>query len=80
MVRQGEEEHELRDVLTALRESKLTPDQAKWLQNFKHHNFKTKYGSELLQRMHSNALSFHLTKESGNIIKPSCLKLTKKIL
>ena len=56
MVRQGEEEHQLRDVLTALRESKLTPDQAKWLQNFQHHNLKTKYGSELLQRMHSNAL------------------------
>ena len=56
MVRQGEEEHQLRDVLTALCESKLTPYQAKWLQNFQHHNLKTKYGSELLQRMHSNAL------------------------
>ena len=53
---QGAEEYELKDVLTSLREYKLTPDQAKWLQNFQHHNLKMKYGNELLQRMHSNGL------------------------
>ena len=55
-IRQGEEEHELRDVLSALREYKLSSEQAKWLQNFQHHNLKTKYGNELLQKMHSNGL------------------------
>ena len=80
MVRQREEEHQLRDVLIALRESKVTADQAKWLQNFLHHNLKSKYGDKLLQRMNSNGLFVFPTHEgewAHN--KKSFLRPTKKI-
>jgi hypothetical protein len=44
----GNKEQELKDVLLAIREYKITPGQAKWLQNFQWQNLKSSYGQGLL--------------------------------
>jgi hypothetical protein len=43
IIRQGEEEKELRDVLNNLRQYKATPSQAKWLRQFQWDNLKEKH-------------------------------------
>jgi hypothetical protein len=40
----GIKEQELKDVLLAIREYKITPVQAKWLQKFQWQNLKSSYG------------------------------------
>lgn len=54
---------ELKDVLLSLREYKLTPDQASWLQNFQWHNLKRSYGNSLLQKMSDNGFFVFPTHE-----------------
>lgn len=51
VIRQGEHEKELRDVLSCLREYKASPCQAQWLQQFQWNNLKLTHGVELLERM-----------------------------
>jgi hypothetical protein len=51
IVRQGIKEQELKDVLLAIREYKITPVQAKWRQKFQWQNLKSSYGQGLLNDM-----------------------------
>jgi hypothetical protein len=46
IVRQAEDQQQLKDVLLALREYKATALQVSWLQNFQWHNLSLKYGEE----------------------------------
>lgn len=56
IIRQGEQEKELKDVLSNLRQYKVTPPQAIWLQQFQWNNLKKKYGDELLKVMSDRGL------------------------
>lgn len=55
-IRQGEQERELRDLLTNLRTYKASPSQAKWLQQFQWDNLKKTNGDLLLSRISTNGL------------------------
>jgi hypothetical protein len=55
-LRQGNKEQELKDVLLAIREYKITPVQAKWLQKFQWQNLKSSYGQGLLTDMSEKGL------------------------
>ena len=63
MIRRTDAEQDLRDVLLALREYKVTPEQARWLQNFQNHKLKERYGDELMQRISQNGLYVFPTHE-----------------
>jgi hypothetical protein len=58
IIRQGEEEKELRYVLNNLRQYKATPSQAKWLQQFQWDNLKKKntHGQTLLTNTSTSGL------------------------
>ena len=56
IVRQKEDEQQLRDVLMAMRNYTVTPEQAEWLQNFQWNNFEAKKGRELTSRMNEPGL------------------------
>ena len=63
IVRQAEDQQQLKDVLLALREYKATSLQASWLQNFQWDNLRLKYGEELLHRMSDKGLFVFPTHE-----------------
>ena len=63
IVRQAEDQQQLKDVLLALREYKATALQASWLHNFQWHNLRLKYGEELLHRMSDIGLFVFPTHE-----------------
>ncbi|CAG2185619.1 PIF1 [Mytilus edulis] len=56
IVRQGNNEQQLKNVLLALREYKTTSEHAHWLQMFQWHNLKQSHGESLLKRMSANGL------------------------
>ena len=56
IIRQEENEKELRDVLSSLREYRATPNQAQWLQQFQWNNLKITHGEKLLERMSQSGL------------------------
>jgi len=56
IVRQGNDEHQLKNALLALREYEVTPEQAKWLQKFQWDDLKQSYGADLLTRMSDKGL------------------------
>ncbi|CAC5388042.1 unnamed protein product [Mytilus coruscus] len=56
IVRQGNNEQQLKNVLLALREYKTTSEHAHWLQKFQWHNLKQSHGESLLKRMYANGL------------------------
>ena len=56
IIRQRENEKELRDVLSSLREYRATPNQAQWLQQFQWNNLKITHGEKLLERMSQSGL------------------------
>ncbi|XP_053391813.1 uncharacterized protein LOC128554571, partial [Mercenaria mercenaria] len=56
IVRQNEDEQALRDVLSSIREYKISTHQAKWLQNFQWRNLSHKYGNEIMHRFSENSL------------------------
>lgn len=51
VIRQGEHEEELRDVLSCLREYRAIPSQTQWLQQFQWNNLKLTHGVDLLERL-----------------------------
>ena len=55
-LRQGNKEQELKDVLLVIREYKITPVQAKWLQKFQWQNLRSSYGQVLLNDMSEKGL------------------------
>jgi signal recognition particle subunit SEC65 len=63
IIRQGDQEKQFRSVLTALREYKITPEQAKWLQKFQWNDLKLTHDEELLQRMSDRGLFVFPTHE-----------------
>ena len=56
IIRQRENEKELRDVLSSLREYRATPNQAQWLQQFQWNNLKITHREKLLERMSQSGL------------------------
>ncbi|XP_056017318.1 ATP-dependent DNA helicase PIF1-like [Ostrea edulis] len=56
IIRQNQNETQLKDSLMALRDYKLSPEQAKWLQNFQWDTLKRSHGQPLLNRMSENSL------------------------
>ena len=61
IVRQGEDQQQLKDVLLSIREYKASDQQATWLQKW--HNLRLKYGEELLHRMSDKGLFVFPTLE-----------------
>ena len=51
LVRQSDQEIQLRNVLNALRKYEVSPQQAKWLQKFQWNSLKSEFGPDLLWRM-----------------------------
>lgn len=78
IIRQGEQERELRDLLTNLRAYKASPSQAKWLQQFQWDNLKKTNGDLLLSRMATNGLFvFPTHKEEWDHNKSKLLEVNK---
>lgn len=78
IIRQGEQERELRDLPTNLRTYKASPSQAKWLQQFQWDNLKKTNGDLLLSRISTNGLFvFPTHKEEWVHIKSKLLEVNK---
>ena len=56
IVRQNENEQKFRDVLMAMRNYTLNPEQAEWLQSFQWNNLQTEKGPDLTSRMNDSGL------------------------
>jgi hypothetical protein len=56
VVRQGNDENTFKQILTDLRQYNLSPQQAKWLQNFQWPNLSFSHGDDLLQRINERGL------------------------
>ena len=79
IVRQAEDQQQLKDVLLALREYKATALQVSWLQNFQWHNLSLKCGEELLHRMSEKGLFvFSTHEEVWNHNKSKLLELNSE--
>lgn len=78
IIRQGEQEIELRNLLTNLRAYKASPSQAKWLQQFQWDDLKKTNGDLLLSRMSTNGLFvFPTHKEECDHNKSKLLEVNK---
>ena len=56
IIRQNEDQNQLKEVLNALRQYKATTKHAKWLQKFQWDDLQKSHGNELLQRMSNQGL------------------------
>ena len=56
IIRQSRDEQQLRSVLTSLRNSEVTSEQARWLQKFQWDDLRKSHGQDLLDRMAEHGL------------------------
>ena len=80
IIRQNNDQKQLKDVLTAMREYKTSVEQAKWLQSFQWNNLKisTCFDEGLLSRMNDNGLFvFPSHVDEWNHNKNKLLELNK---
>ncbi|XP_033726129.1 uncharacterized protein LOC117315835 [Pecten maximus] len=56
IIRQNESQQQLKSVLTSLRQYKLTPDQATWLQNYQWDDLRKNFNHDLSHRISQNGL------------------------
>ena len=81
IVRQGNDEHQLKNALLSLREYEVTKEQARWLQKFQWDDLKQSHGTDLLTRMSDKGLFVfpsHEEVRGHNKLKLlNCYKLTK---
>ena len=56
VIRQGEDQTQFKNVLSSLREYKLSSDQAKWLHNYQWDDLKNQYGLNFTKSLDSHGL------------------------
>jgi hypothetical protein len=79
VIRQADDQHQLKQTLASMREYKTTQEQARWLQTFQWDNLKKSHGEELLIRMSNNSLCvFPNHQDEWNHNKVNILEVNKQ--